>query len=52
MHSGAPSPGMNPAVRALVRLGIDSGHTMLAVNNSFSGLAQGEVRISLSMYIY
>lgn len=31
MHSGAPSPGMNPAIRAFVRLGLHNGHTMLAV---------------------
>lgn len=43
MHSGAPSPGMNPAARALVRLGIDAGYTVLAVQNGFAGLAKGEV---------
>ena len=31
MHSGAPSPGMNPAVRAFVRLGLHKGHTMLGI---------------------
>jgi 6-phosphofructokinase 1 len=28
MHAGAPAPGMNNAVRAAVRIGIDRGHTM------------------------
>lgn len=31
MHSGAPSPGMNPAVRAFIRLGLHKGHTMLGI---------------------
>ncbi|MGD2039453.1 MAG: 6-phosphofructokinase [Anaerolineae bacterium] len=44
LHSGGPSPGMNTAVRVAVRLGIDAGHTMLAVQNGFPGLAQGEMQ--------
>ena len=43
LHCGGPAPGMNTAVRAAVRLGIDSGHTMLAVSNGFQGLARGEI---------
>lgn len=43
MHSGAPSPGMNPAVRAIVRLGLHKGHTMLAIYEGFGGLVNGEV---------
>ena len=43
MHSGAPSPGMNPAVRAIVRLGIDAGYTVYGVHNGFSGLAKGQI---------
>lgn len=43
MHSGAPAPGMNTAVRAAVRLGIDRGHTMLGIRNGFPGLISGEV---------
>jgi 6-phosphofructokinase 1 len=34
---------MNTAVRAAVRLGMDKGHTMLAVKNGFQGLAEGEI---------
>jgi 6-phosphofructokinase 1 len=44
LHCGGPAPGMNTAVRAAVRLGIESGHTMLAVSNGFQGLAHGEIR--------
>jgi 6-phosphofructokinase 1 len=44
LHCGGPAPGMNTAVRAAVRLGIDSGHTMLAVFNGFQGLAHGEIK--------
>ena len=43
LHCGGPAPGMNTAVRAAVRLGLDKGHTMLAVRNGFVGLAAGDV---------
>jgi 6-phosphofructokinase 1 len=43
MHSGAPAPGMNTAVRAAVRLGVDKGHHLLAVRNGFQGLIAGDV---------
>jgi 6-phosphofructokinase 1 len=43
INAGAPSPGMNPAVRAAVRLGIDKGHTMLGVFQGFEGLIDGEI---------
>ena len=44
MNAGAPAPGMNTAVRAAVRLGLDQGHIMLAVSNGFEGLAAGQVK--------
>jgi 6-phosphofructokinase 1 len=44
MHSGAPSPGMNAAVRAIVRLGLYAGYTVLAVQNGFAGLAKGQLQ--------
>jgi 6-phosphofructokinase 1 len=44
LHCGGPAPGMNTAVRAAVRLGIDHGHTMLAVQNGFEGLAEGDIQ--------
>ena len=44
LNSGAPSPGMNTASRAAVRLGIDKGHIMLGVQNGFDGLINGDIR--------
>ena len=41
VHGGGPAPGMNTAVRAAVRLGLDRGYTVLAVKNGFRGLARG-----------
>jgi 6-phosphofructokinase 1 len=38
MNAGGPSPGMNTAVRAAVRLGLDKGHIMLGVRDGFRGL--------------
>ncbi len=43
MHGGGPSPGMNTAVRAAVRLGTDRGHIMFGVHNGYRGLIGGEV---------
>ena len=44
MHAGGPAPGMNTAVRAAVRLGIDQGHTMLGIPNGLTGLLDNEVQ--------
>lgn len=44
MHADGPAPGMNTAVRAAVRLGLDKGHTMLAVYDGISGLIAGDIR--------
>ncbi len=44
LNAGAPAPGMNTAVRAAIRLGLDQGHIMLAASNGFEGLAEGEVQ--------
>ena len=44
LNAGAPAPGMNTAVRATVRLGLDQGHIMLAASNGFEGLAEGQVK--------
>lgn len=44
LHADAPAPGMNTAVRAAVRIGLDYGHTILGVYNSFQGLATGQIR--------
>ncbi|HET9588429.1 MAG TPA: 6-phosphofructokinase [Anaerolineales bacterium] len=43
LNAGAPSPGMNTASRAAIRLGLDMGHIMLGVHNGFEGLIEGEV---------
>lgn len=43
LHAGAPAPGMNTAVRAAVRLGLDKGHVMLGVENGFQGLINGDI---------
>lgn len=43
IHAGAPAPGMNAAVRAAVRLGLDRGHTMLGIRNGFTGLIKEEI---------
>lgn len=43
MHSGAPAPGMNTAVRAAVRLGLDKGHILLGIHNGFQGFIEGEI---------
>jgi len=43
IHAGAPAPGMNTAVRAAVRLGVDQGHIMFGVRNGFQGLIAGDV---------
>jgi 6-phosphofructokinase 1 len=43
MNAGSPSPGMNTAVRAAVRLGIDAGHVLLGIRNGFEGLIAGDV---------
>jgi 6-phosphofructokinase 1 len=44
LHAGGLAAGMNTAVRAAVRLGLDRGHEMLVVQNGFDGLLQGDVQ--------
>lgn len=44
LHSGAPAPGMNTAVRVAVRLGVDQGHIMFGVQNGFQGLINGDIK--------
>lgn len=41
LTAGAPSPGMNAAVRAAVRLSIDQGHAVVGIRNGFRGLVDG-----------
>ncbi len=44
VHGGGPAPGMNNAVRAAVRLGLERGYTVLAVQNGFRGLRDGDIQ--------
>lgn len=44
MHAGGPAPGMNAAVRAAVRLGLDKGNVMLGIQNGFAGLINNEIK--------
>lgn len=44
LTDGAPSPGMNTAVRAAVRMAIDEGHTVMVVRNGFEGLISGDLK--------
>jgi len=44
LNAGAPAPGMNTAVRAAVRIGLDRGHVMLGVANGFEGLIKGDIK--------
>lgn len=44
MHLGGPAPGMNTAVRAAVRIGLDAGHTVLAIENGLTGLLAGQIK--------
>lgn len=44
LNAGAPAPGMNTAVRATVRLGIDRGHDVLGIFHGFQGLIDGDIR--------
>ncbi|MFW6042436.1 MAG: 6-phosphofructokinase [Chloroflexota bacterium] len=43
VNSGAPSPGMNTAIRTAVRLGIDRGHRLFGVYHGFQGLIDGDI---------
>ncbi|MGJ3509082.1 6-phosphofructokinase [Enemella sp. A6] len=43
MHAGGLAPGMNSAAKAAVRLGLNRGHTMLAIRGGFPGLADDRV---------
>ena len=42
MNAGAPAPGMNTAVRAAVRYGLDRGHELIGVEHGFLGLINGD----------
>lgn len=44
MHVGGLAPGMNPAAKAVIRLGVDRGHTMVGIQGGFPGLIAGDLR--------
>jgi len=44
LHGGGPAPGMNTAVRAAVRLGLDRGYSVMAIKNGFLGLRNGDIQ--------
>ncbi|WP_022867574.1 6-phosphofructokinase [Schaalia vaccimaxillae] len=44
LHAGGLAPGMNTAARAVVRLGIARGWTMLGIEGSWKGLADNKVK--------
>ena len=43
MNVGAPAAGMNSCNRACVRLLLYKGHTVLGINNGFSGLLEDDI---------
>jgi 6-phosphofructokinase 1 len=45
LTSGGDAPGMNAAIRAVVRTGIDKGWDMYGVNHGYAGLISGSVRL-------
>lgn len=44
LTSGGDSPGMNAAIRAVVRCGIDAGLEVWGIERGFEGLLDGELR--------
>jgi 6-phosphofructokinase 1 len=43
LHAGGPAPGLNTAVRAAVRVGLDRGHEVLRIDRGFEGLRDGAI---------
>lgn len=43
LNAGGPAPGMNTAVRAAVRFGLDLGHSVLGIRQGFPGLIDNSV---------
>lgn len=42
LTSGGDAPGMNAAIRAIVRVGIAHGHELFGIRHGYSGLIDGE----------
>ncbi len=45
LTSGGDAPGMNNAIRALVRAGIEYGHEMIGVKRGYDGLIDGDFAV-------
>ena len=43
LTSGGDAPGMNAAVRAVVRAAINKGHRMMGIRRGYEGLLNGEI---------
>ncbi|MGA0875566.1 MAG: 6-phosphofructokinase [Bacilli bacterium] len=43
LTSGGDSPGMNAAIRAIIRAGLSYGHEMHAIYNGYRGLVAGQI---------
>ncbi|MCB0593159.1 MAG: 6-phosphofructokinase [Lewinellaceae bacterium] len=44
LHGGGPAAGMNTAALTAVRIGLEHGHVMLGVSDSFQGLIHGKMK--------
>jgi 6-phosphofructokinase 1 len=44
LTSGGDAPGMNAAIRAVIRCGVDKGWQMYGVRNGYAGLIAGNIR--------
>ena len=44
LTSGGDSPGMNAAIRAVVRCGIDRGMTVYGISRGYEGMIDGDIR--------
>lgn len=44
LTSGGDAPGMNAAIRAVVRSGINSGLRVFGINRGYNGLIQGDIQ--------
>src|SRR5258707_13994722 len=45
LTSGGDAPGMNAAIRAVVRTGIHLGHEIIGINEGFRGLLDADFRV-------
>ena len=43
LTSGGDAPGMNAAIRAVVRCGIQQGIRVMGINRGYNGLINGEI---------